>query len=126
MAPIAPRLQRRQRSLLTGLPPQRSFWPSSAGGRRAVLVLDAFRFDLARELEQKLRSAGGHVSVELRPLRASLPSIPPLGMASLLPLDGMEADVSDGERVQQIDKVLVHRVLVRAAATARRTGATPA
>ena len=80
----------------TGLPPQRSFWPASDGGRRAVLVLDAFRFDLARELEHKLRSAGGHVSVELRPLRASLPSITPLGMASLLPLDGIEVDVSDG------------------------------
>jgi PglZ domain len=80
----------------TGLPPQRSFWPVNGDGRGAVLVLDAFRFDLARELEQKLSSAGGHVSVELRPLRASLPSITPLGMASLLPLDGIEADVSDG------------------------------
>jgi hypothetical protein len=31
----------------TGLLLQRSFWPSGGGGRRAVLVLDAFRFDLA-------------------------------------------------------------------------------
>ena len=71
----------------TGLPPQRSFWPASAGGSRAVLVLDAFRFDLARELEEKLRGAGGQVTVELRALRAPLPSITPLGMASLLPLE---------------------------------------
>jgi hypothetical protein len=59
-------------------------------------VLDAFRFDLARELEEKLRSAGGQVAVELRALRALLPSITPVGLASLLPLDGIEVDISDG------------------------------
>jgi PglZ domain len=79
----------------TGLPPQRSFWPASSSGWRAVLVLDAFRFDLARELEEKLRSAGGQVTVELRALRGPLPSITPLGMASLLPLESIEVDVSD-------------------------------
>jgi hypothetical protein len=80
----------------TDLPPQRSFWPASDGGWRAVLVLDAFRFDLARELEEKLRSAGGQVTVELRALRGPLPSITSLGMASLLPLESIEVDVSDG------------------------------
>jgi len=80
----------------TGLPPQRSFWPASDGGWRAVLVLDAFRFDLARELEEKLRGTGGQVTVELHALRAPLPSITPLGMASLLPLETIEVDVSDG------------------------------
>lgn len=93
---FAEALESGQRLEAIGLPPQRSFWPVNDPGRAAVLVLDAFRFDLARELEQNLRSAGGQVSVELRPLRASLPSITPLGMASLLPLDGIEADVSDG------------------------------
>jgi hypothetical protein len=80
----------------TGLPPQRSFWPASAGGSRAVLVLDAFRFDLARELEETLRRAGGQVTVELHAMRAPLPSITPLGMASLLPLETIHVDVSDG------------------------------
>jgi hypothetical protein len=80
----------------TGLPPQRSFWPASAGGSRAVLVLDAFRFDLARELEETLRGAGGQVTVELHALRAPLPSITPLGMASLLPLEMIQVDISDG------------------------------
>jgi PglZ domain-containing protein len=80
----------------TGLPPQRSFWPASAGGSRAVLVLDAFRFDLARELEEKLRGTGGQVTVELHAMRAPLPSITPLGMASLLPLETLQVDVSDG------------------------------
>jgi hypothetical protein len=80
----------------TGLPSQRSFWPASDGRRQAILVLDAFRFELARELEEKLRSAGGQVAVELRALRAQLPSITPVGMASLLPLDGIKVDVSDG------------------------------
>jgi hypothetical protein len=80
----------------TGLPPQRSFWPASAGGSRAVLVLDAFRFDLARELEETLRGTGGQVTVELQALRAPLPSITPLGMASLLPLETLQVDVSDG------------------------------
>jgi hypothetical protein len=55
-----------------GLPAQRSFWAASNGGRRAILVLDAFRFDLARELEEKLRSAGRQVAVELSMLRAPL------------------------------------------------------
>jgi hypothetical protein len=80
----------------TGLPPQRSFWPASDGGRRAVLVLDAFRFDLARELEETLRGAGSQVGVELHALRAALPSITPLGMASLLPLEELAVDVSEG------------------------------
>jgi hypothetical protein len=80
----------------TGLPPQRSFWPSTDAERRAVLVLDAFRFDLARELEEKLHSAGGQVTVELHAMQGPLPSITPLGMASLLPLEALEVDVSDG------------------------------
>ncbi len=79
-----------------GLPEQRSFWPSGDDRRRAVLVLDAFRFELGRELEAKLCSAGGQSSVELRPMRAPLPSITPVGMASLLPLDAIQVAVSDG------------------------------
>jgi hypothetical protein len=59
-------------------------------------VLDAFRFDLARELEEKLRGTGGQVTVELHAMRAPLPSITPLGMASLLPLETLQVDVSDG------------------------------
>ncbi len=80
----------------TGLPEQRSFWPSGDAGRRAVLMLDAFRFELARELEAKLRGAGGQTSVDLRPLRAPLPSITPVGMASLLPLAEIHVTVKDG------------------------------
>ena len=80
----------------TALPEQRSFWPSGDDRRRAVMVLDAFRFDLARELEATLRGAGGQTSVDLSPLRAPLPSITPLGMASLLPLDGIAVAVTDG------------------------------
>jgi hypothetical protein len=46
-------------------------------------------------LEEKLRSVGGEVIVELRALRAPLPSIAPVGMASPLPLEGTEVGVSD-------------------------------
>lgn len=46
----------------TGLPPQRSCWPASHGGWRAILVLDVFRFDLAHELEENLRSLIGSTS----------------------------------------------------------------
>ncbi len=93
---FADALESSQSLSATGLPEQRSFWPSGDDRRRAVLVLDAFRFDLARELEAKLRGAGGQTSVDLRPLRAPLPSITPLGMASLLPLDGIAVAVRDG------------------------------
>jgi len=80
----------------TGLPPGRSFWPVEGARRRAVLVLDAFRFELARDLEEQLRAPGGETKVELRAMRAPIPSVTPLGMAALLPVDDPIVDVRLG------------------------------
>jgi hypothetical protein len=49
-------------------------------GKRAVVIVDALRYDCAEEL----RLALGGVT-EIQPLRAALPTITPVGMTALLP-----------------------------------------
>ena len=53
----------------------------SAGGRRAVVIVDALRYDCALALGDRLR--GQDVRVE--PMRAMLPTVTPIGMSALLP-----------------------------------------
>jgi hypothetical protein len=53
----------------------------SAGGRRAVVIVDALRYDCALALADRLR--GQEVRVE--PMRAMLPTVTPIGMSALLP-----------------------------------------
>jgi len=53
-----------------------------AKGRRAVVIVDALRFDCALALRDQLR---GH-SVEVEPVLAVLPTVTPVGMTALLPL----------------------------------------
>ena len=53
----------------------------SAGGRRAVVIVDALRYDCALALVDRL--SGQDVMVE--PLRAMLPTQTPIGMSALLP-----------------------------------------
>jgi hypothetical protein len=53
----------------------------SAGGRRAVVIVDALRYDCALALADRLR--GQDVRVE--PVRAMLPTVTPVGMSALLP-----------------------------------------
>jgi len=52
----------------------------------AVLTIDALRYDLARQLEELLRSQG--YTVQRRTMLAALPSVTEMGMAALLPLAG--------------------------------------
>jgi len=65
-------------------PEQPSFWTrvERARERTAVFLVDAFRFDLARRVEELL-SRSFDATVE--PVRGVLPGITELGMASLLP-----------------------------------------
>lgn len=53
----------------------------SAGGKRAVLIVDALRYDCALRLKTLL--TGCDVTIE--PMRAILPTITPFGMTALLP-----------------------------------------
>ncbi len=51
-------------------------------GRRAVVIVDAFRYDCALALRGQLRA--NHV--EVKPVLAVLPTVTPIGMTALLPL----------------------------------------
>jgi hypothetical protein len=53
-----------------------------SGHRVAVLLIDALRYELGAELHKQLVDEG---QVELQPAFAQLPSVTPVGMASLLP-----------------------------------------
>jgi hypothetical protein len=69
-----------------GAAPQWAIWDQieQSKGRRAVFFVDSLRFDLAKDLANTL-AGDGATQVELQARTASLPSITPLGMASLLP-----------------------------------------
>lgn len=57
--------------------------PLLANGRRtAYLLVDALRYEMATEL---LEGLGGDFTIDLRPALSQLPSITPVGMASLMP-----------------------------------------
>jgi hypothetical protein len=53
-----------------------------SGRRVALLLIDALRYELGVELQKRLTGEG---QVELQPALAQLPSVTPVGMASLLP-----------------------------------------
>ena len=55
-------------------------------GRRAVIVVDALRYDCAHLVRQALPN----LDVQLDPLRAALPTVTPVGMTALLPLSATE------------------------------------
>ena len=58
----------------------RTLW--KAKGRRAVVIVDALRYDCALAVRDQLR---GH-AVEVEPVMAMLPTVTPIGMTALLPL----------------------------------------
>ncbi len=71
----------------------RALWTGS--GRRAILVVDALRYDLAERLTQK--RGGGQAAVE--PWVAAIPATTPVGMTALLPdgLQGLTAVLASGK-----------------------------
>lgn len=70
-----------------------------SGHRVAVLLIDALRYELGVELEKQLADDG---RVEMQAAFAQLPSVTPVGMASLLPGAG-----SDLRLVQKDDQMAV-------------------
>ena len=63
---------------------QREVWHRS--GQRAVVIVDALRLDGAFAIKKALT---GH-DVEIHTIRAMLPTITPIGMTAMLPLDSVE------------------------------------
>jgi hypothetical protein len=61
-------------------------------GTVALFVVDAFRFEMARELADRLDRTA---QIELQPAVAALPTVTPVGMAALLP--GASTSFSVGE-----------------------------
>jgi PglZ domain len=68
-----------------------------AKGRRAVVIVDALRYDCALAVRDQLR---GH-AVEVEPLLAMLPTVTPVGMTALLPM-------GDGEVTIEIKGNAIH------------------
>lgn len=68
----------------------------ASGKRTAYLLVDALRYEMATEL---LDGLGGDFTVQLRPALAQLPSITPVGMASLMPgaEDGLSLERQAGK-----------------------------
>ena len=63
---------------------QREVW--SRSGRRAVIIADALRLDSAFAIQELLRAE----DVEIHTVRAMIPTVTPIGMTAMLPLDGLE------------------------------------
>jgi hypothetical protein len=60
-----------------------------ARGRRAVIIVDALRYDCAIAIGDLLRGQ----TVDVTPVLATLPTITPIGMTALLPLSGASISV---------------------------------
>ena len=63
---------------------EESLWHAS--GRRAVIIVDALRYDCALAIKDGLREQ----DVVVEPVVATLPTVTPIGMTALLPLSGVE------------------------------------
>ena len=60
-----------------------------ATGRRAVIIVDALRYDCALAIKEGLREQ----DVVVEPILAMLPTVTPIGMTALLPLSGASIDI---------------------------------
>lgn len=76
----------------TGLEKQRNFyakWVGSTKEKTAVIISDAFRYEVAESLFEKMED-DEKCSAKLTALQGVLPSYTPLGMAALLPHHSLE------------------------------------
>jgi len=83
---------------INGLVNQYDFWSKILEKREkplAILLVDALRYELGKELEKDLRQK--EYEVELTPMLSSLPSITEIGMASLMPTPSLTAKVEKGK-----------------------------
>ena len=91
------------------------------GYRVAYLMIDALRFELGVALEKQLAEDG---VVELRPALAALPSVTPVGMASLLPGAGQHLRLTnvDGSAVPMLGDQAITTVQQRMEVFRKRYG----
>lgn len=76
-------------------------------GRRAILLADALRFDLAMGLADLLEGRG--IQVTRQPALCMLPSVTVVGMAAILgSAEAPEADLGGGKLVPRSDGALLH------------------
>lgn len=68
-------------------------WQVEPDQRRAVIISDAFRWDLAQRARNATMGKSRTVAVE--PVLSTIPSITPFGMTALLPLEQLPPDVAD-------------------------------
>lgn len=61
---------------------EKSLW--QAHGKRAVIIVDALRYDCALAIADELRGT----KTDVMPLLAMLPTVTPIGMTAMLPLSG--------------------------------------
>lgn len=66
---------------------ERSLW--NATGRRAVIIVDALRYDCAVAIGDELRG----MKVEVKPVLAMLPTVTSIGMTAMLPLSAVSVEL---------------------------------
>lgn len=91
------------------------------GHRVAYLMIDALRYELGVALEKSLLEIG---SVELKAAYAQLPTITPVGMASLLPgaTAGLALKLENGDLVPTLAGATVSNVAQRMSVLSKRYG----
>lgn len=92
-------IEMKQNWLLPGIDNQKNFYSSfispkiRQGDRVFVIISDAFRYEIAVELTDKLNSETIG-SCDIQPLLGVVPSVTKLGMAALLPHSQLEMDLA--------------------------------
>jgi hypothetical protein len=92
---------------IKGLLSQSEFWSKIVEKEDkplAILMIDALRYELSKELERELVERG--YDVEVTPMLSSLPSITEVGMASLLPHTSLAVKIERGKLNVLIDKTI--------------------
>jgi len=77
---------------------QSEFWEKVASSkkRRAVILVDALRFELGQDLTNRLKQFMRDTEIICEPLIASFPTLTPIGMSNLIPAKDIKVDVANG------------------------------
>ncbi|GAI59616.1 unnamed protein product [marine sediment metagenome] len=80
---------------IQGFQKQSDFWEKVASSkkRRAVILVDALRFELSQDLICQCKKSMRDAEISCEPLIASLPTLTPIGMSFLIPARDIKIDV---------------------------------
>ena len=83
---------------IEGILSQSEFWGkvTSSKKRRAVILVDALRFELGQDLASRLKKSMRDAEIICEPLIALMPTLTPIGMSNLIPARDIKVDVVDG------------------------------